>query len=425
MPIADADVLAMLDSLAGRMRIRRRVALRESPDVDTAITGGWLRPFVLLPPGMAATLGSELEPVLAHELAHVRRRDFAVAVLQAIADAGTRLSPGHRWLSLEASRVREQACDDVVVSLGVEPLRYARALEALGQWSRGVQVSNVVCAANRHLADRVRRLLEGPGNPGALAVAGAIVALCAGTLTTTLVAAVAPGLPVPPAVGHGRTVAPMLLSGVDAVTSQRHSVQSRVDSYVDTESPAPYRITSMTLGDGETVAATVRNVYPKRIVALALGLEARRIPVLSSDDQFVTRAPPVEVVIDPGKSASASFTFVPITKTPIITGPRVEAKYYPAYAKFEDGTEWSAAPSPLSPPRTIPLALVSPDAPVPSAVSDRIPTCFDAEGGQTPDGRLAAIRESPNRWVRCTNGRWVELPSPLQADGQYELIGPR
>jgi beta-lactamase regulating signal transducer with metallopeptidase domain len=141
MPVADADVLAMVDSLAGRMRIRRRITLRESPEVDTAMTGGWLRPFVLLPPGMVGALGSEIEPVLAHELAHVRRRDFAVAVLQAVADAATRLSPGHRWLSLEASRIREQACDDVVVTLGVEPLRYARALEALGQWSRGVQVN--------------------------------------------------------------------------------------------------------------------------------------------------------------------------------------------------------------------------------------------------------------------------------------------
>jgi hypothetical protein len=180
----------------------------------------------------------------------------------------------------------------------------------------------------------------------------------------------------------------------------------------------------MTLG-GETVAATVRSVYPKRIVALALGLEARRVPVLSSDDQLVMRASPVEVVIDPGKGASASFAFTPITKTPIITGPQVQARYYPAYARFEDGTEWSAGPPPLLPPRTIPLALVSPDAPVPSALSDRIPTCFDAEGGQTPDGGLEAIRENPNRWVRCTNGRWVELPSPLQADGQFELIGPR
>lgn len=424
-PIGDADVLAMVDSLAGRMRIRRRITLRESAEVDTAMTGGWLRPFVLLPPGMAATLGSEIEPVLAHELAHVRRRDFALAVLQAIADAGTRLSPGHRWLSLEASRVREQACDDVVVTLGVEPLRYARALEALGQWSRGVQVTNVVCAANRHLAERVRRLLEGSPKPRTLAVLGAVVALGAGAFATTLVAAVAPGLPMPPTGGHRATASPMLLSSFAARSApqRNNSLRTTVSYYFDTESPGPFRISAMTLG-GETVVATVTSVYPKRMVALALGLEARRVPLLSPDDQFVMRASPVEAVIDPGKSGTVSFMFEPITKTPIITGPRVEARYYPTYARFEDGTEWSAAPPPLLPPGTIPLALVSSDAPVPSAPSERIPSCFDAEGRQTSEGGLKAIRESQNRWVQCTNGRWVEVPSPLLPDGQYELIGP-
>ena len=174
------------------------------------------------------------------------------------------------------------------------------ALEALGQWSRGVQVTNVVCAANRHLADRVRRLLEGSPKPSALPVLAAVVALCAGALATTLVAAVAPGLPVPPAGGHRATASPMLLSSFAALSaSQRHSPRTTVSYYYDTESPGPFRISAMTLG-GETVVATVTSVYPKRMVALALGLEARRVPLLSPDDQFVMRASPVEVVIDPG-----------------------------------------------------------------------------------------------------------------------------
>jgi hypothetical protein len=412
MPIAEAHVLAMIDSLGGRMKIRRRVALRESPEVDTAMTGGWLRPFVLLPPGMAATLGSEIEPVLAHELAHVRRRDFAVAVLQAIADAGTRLSPGHRWLSLEASRLREQACDDVVVTLGVEPLRYARALEALGQWGRGVQVTNVVCAANRHLAARVRRLLEGPRKPRVLAVVSAVILLCGGGLGTALVVATAPGLPMPPSGRRDATVSPTLIAGRDEAQTGRRRFGTTVDYHYNPESPsAPFRIPSMAIGV-DTVTATIQSVYPKRIIALALGMEAHRVPTSTPEDRLVARSSLARVAIDPGQSASSSFTFIAISETRMIHGGRVQARYYPAYAKFEDGTEWSGGP-PSEARLTIPRALVSFSAPEQSVASEKIWHCFDAEGHDTSEGGIAQIREDEGSWVRCTNGRWVPTRSPV------------
>jgi beta-lactamase regulating signal transducer with metallopeptidase domain len=422
MPIADAHVLAIIDSLGGRMKIRRRVALRESPEVDTALTGGWLRPFVLLPPGMAATLGSEIELVLAHELAHVRRRDFAIAVLQALVDAGTRLSPGHRWLSAEAGRLREEACDDVVVTLGVEPLRYARALEALGKWSRGVQVTNVVCAANRHLAARVRRLLDvSTPRPRGLAVVAAIV-LCIGATATTLVALAAPGLPVPPGDSHLATAPTVLLSGLDAVPTAHRKSATTVDYYYNTETPGPFRVSTLAFHNDDTVTATIRCVYPKRIVALALGRQARRTPALSPGDQFVERSAVVKVVIDPGKSSSASFVFPPITLSSLFIGPRaegsrVQAQYYPAYARFDDGTEWSGGPA-VARLLTIPRALVSTSAHASSSPADRIWICYDAEGHETSEGGVAPIREDETRWVRCTNGRWVPTTLPVPADAK-------
>jgi beta-lactamase regulating signal transducer with metallopeptidase domain len=425
-PIADADVLAMVDSLAGRMRIRRRITLRDSAEVDTAMTGGWLRPFVLLPPGMAATLGSEIEPVLAHELAHVRRRDFAVAVVQSIADAGTRLSPGHRWLSLEASRVREQACDDVVVALGVEPLRYARALEALGKWSRGVHVTDVVCAANRHLADRVRRLLEGSASsPRGIAVAGAVLALFVGAAGTTLVAVAAPGLPNPPSDAHLPIAPPVLMSGLDAVPTAHRKSATSVAYYYDPQAPGPFRVSTLTSHNDDTIAVTIQCVYPKRIVALALGREARRTPALSPGDQFVERSAVVKVVIDPGKSASALLVFPPITLSSLFMGPRaegsrVQVQYYPAYARFDDGTEWSGGPA-VARLLTIPRALVSTSAHASSSPADRIWICYDAEGHETSEGGLAPIREDETKWVRCTNGRWVPTTLPVPADAKVTL----
>jgi len=349
-PIADADVLAMVDSLAGRMRIRGRIALRESPEVDTAMTGGWLRPFVLLPPGMHATLGSEIEPVLAHELAHVRRRDFAVAVLQAIADAGTRLSPGHRWLSLEASRVREQACDDVVVTLGVEPLRYARALEALGHWSRGVQVTNVVCAANRHLAARVRRLLEGPRKPRALTVMSAIVLLSGAAFSATLVAAAAPGLPAPRSSRYGPTLSRILLSGREAdqasgstagLEVQRFLVAHGILSGYNFHQPnSPVRIDSVSPSQTYVYDTLVlRNVFAKQITAVMFNAIIEQLPAPVA----IMSSPSIRISLDPTQQMTVATRFVTLDEaSKYKRDDKVQLLLTVARVEFEDGTQWGA-----------------------------------------------------------------------------------
>lgn len=419
-PVTDTSALALVESVAVRLGVRRRVGLRESQDVDTAITGGWLRPFILLPPGLREELGSEIEAVFAHELAHVQRMDFAVAVVQAVADAATTLSPGHRRLSREAGLLREQACDDVVLRLGIGRLRYARALEALGKWSRGIPVTHVVCAANRDLATRVRRLLDPSATKlDALVVAGAAIVLCVGAAATTLVAVAAPGLPMPPGSSALATAPRALMSGLDAVPPAQRKSAVTVDYYYNPEMPGPFRVSSLTFHNDDTVTATIKCVYPKRIVALALGREARRTPALSAGDQFVERSAVVKVMIDPGKSTSASLVFPPITLSSLFMGPRakgsrVQAQYYPAYARFEDGTEWSGGPA-VARLQTIPRALVSRSVQPSSSPGDRIWICYDAEGHETSEGGVAPIREDQNQWVRCTNGRWVPTTLPVPA----------
>lgn len=421
--VIDPSALAIVESVARHLGVRHRVVLRESTQVDTAITGGLLKPFILLPPGLIEELGSEIEPVFAHELAHVRRHDFAVALAQAITDGATMLSPGHRWLSLEASRLREQACDDVVVSIGIEPLRYARVLEALGRRSGGLPVTAVVCAANRHLSSRVRRLIHDKRSTvNRLAVAGAALALCAAAAATSVVASAAPGLPLPSSDAHPALVPALLIAGDAASGTQRKSGVT-VDYYYNPEASGPFRVSELTFRTNDSMTATIRSVYPKRIVALALGREARRSPALTAGDQFVERSAVVPVAIDPGQSSSASLVFPPITLSSLFMGPkaegsRVQAQYYPAYARFEDGTEWSGGAA-VAQILTIPRALVSRSAPEPVSASEKIWVCYDAEGHQTSEGGIAPVREDEAEWVRCTNGRWISTKSPVPAGAKF------
>jgi beta-lactamase regulating signal transducer with metallopeptidase domain len=436
--VDDAALEATIASLAATLGIRRRIALRQSAAVDTAITGGWLRPFVLLPPGLAASLGPEIEPVLAHELAHVRRRDFPIAVLQAVADAATRLSPGHRWLSLEASRLREQACDDTVVALGVEPVRYARALEALGTWSRGVKMTYVVCAANRHLASRVRRLLEGPCKPRALAAIGAILLLPIGALAATLVAATAPGLPAPPSNGHRPLLPSTLMSGLDvrhaAQTSgstgtqevQRFlAAQGILSGYSFHQPNSPVRIDEVSPSHTYVFDSLVlRNVFAKQITSVMFNAIIER-PAAAV---VIVSSPSIRVSLDPGQHAEIATRFVSLEEASRFkSDDKVQLLLTVARVDFEDGSQWGA-PIDISArsadgamgiqPVTLPREFVS--VALPPNISTPETNCYGgySEDAQFSPGSIVPIEGETQRFARCVEGRWVEV-DPLKMTPEY------
>src|SRR5690606_900497 len=77
-PVRDREILEMLDLLQAELRVTTPVELRESNRIATAATTGWRRPVILLPADWTAWTPEQTRAVLAHELAHVSRRDFLV-----------------------------------------------------------------------------------------------------------------------------------------------------------------------------------------------------------------------------------------------------------------------------------------------------------------------------------------------------------
>lgn len=127
-------------------------------------TLGWRRPAVLLPARlMQVGAGASLEPLLAHELAHVRAQDYAVNVVQAGLDVLLFFCPGARWLSAEVRRLREYRCDDLAVALCDQPASYVRALAGLAE--RSSPSFPAPAASGPRLVDRMRRLSEGEVMP--------------------------------------------------------------------------------------------------------------------------------------------------------------------------------------------------------------------------------------------------------------------
>jgi beta-lactamase regulating signal transducer with metallopeptidase domain len=167
--------------LARRLHIGRRIQLFEASTVDVPTVVGWLKPVVLLPAGAIAGLSAQqLEAILAHELAHIRRHDYLVNLLQTVIETLLFYHPAVWWLSHRIRIEREHCCDDLAVSLCGDPVAYARALADLEQL-RGSSGHLALAATGGSLLMRVRRLLGAPTHagprPGWLAATLAIVVM--------------------------------------------------------------------------------------------------------------------------------------------------------------------------------------------------------------------------------------------------------
>ena len=178
--------------LAQALNLRRAVQLLESAAVEVPTVIGWLRPVVLLPAATLTGLSTEqMEMILAHELAHIRRNDFFVNLMQAVVETLLFYHPAVWWISNRIRVEREHCCDDVAVSVSGNALVYARALTRLEEL-RVDDAQAFVAANGGSLIGRIRRLAgaraESPNAPSRF-VAGAAL------LTVLLALVIAPSLP--------------------------------------------------------------------------------------------------------------------------------------------------------------------------------------------------------------------------------------
>jgi beta-lactamase regulating signal transducer with metallopeptidase domain len=147
-----------LDRLIKRMHISRKVQLLATDRVDSPSVIGWLRPVILAPVGMLCGLAPEqVEALLAHELAHVRRHDYLVNVLQGIAESLLFYHPAVWWISNQIRVEREHCCDDLAVAASGDALVYARALAEL-ESIRPALFKAALSANDGSLLRRIRRL---------------------------------------------------------------------------------------------------------------------------------------------------------------------------------------------------------------------------------------------------------------------------
>lgn len=153
---------ARVSGLVRAFRVSRPVRVLRSTVVRVPAVIGWLRPVVLIPTAALAGLSArQLELVIAHELAHIRRADYLVNLVQVFIETVLFYHPAVRWMSNRLRQERELCCDDAVIATCGDTLTYAQALTEL-EVQRQAGFQTALAASGGQLSKRIYRMLERP-----------------------------------------------------------------------------------------------------------------------------------------------------------------------------------------------------------------------------------------------------------------------
>jgi beta-lactamase regulating signal transducer with metallopeptidase domain len=198
--------------LARSLGIGREVGVAICDRLVAPVLIGVLRPMILLPTAALSGWSADLvEMALLHELAHIRRRDNLVMLVQRLAESLLFFHPVTWWLSAWISLEREVCCDRLVVARTGRPQAYAHMLAGLAGAGLGETIP-ALAMAERPLTARIRRILDKEDRSMKLTLTeglGLLVAAIAGTALTLAAHAAPPPKPVPNDVAR-RTLAKLV-----------------------------------------------------------------------------------------------------------------------------------------------------------------------------------------------------------------------
>ena len=151
---------ARMRLMADRLGLQMKIRLVKSALVDVPAVIGWLRPAIVVPMSVLAGLPpAHLDAILAHELSHIRRRDYLVNIVQCVVETMLFYHPAVWWVSRRIRVERENCCDDLAASLCDSRLTYATALASL-ETLRAATPAIVMPATGGVLLHRIRRLVD-------------------------------------------------------------------------------------------------------------------------------------------------------------------------------------------------------------------------------------------------------------------------
>lgn len=175
---------AEVNRLARRLGLTRTVWLIESHLIDSPLTLGHFKPVILLPMGLLSGLsGEQVEAILMHELAHIRRHDYLINLLVSLVEVLFFYHPGIWWMGRELRQAREHCCDDLAVAICGNAMQYAHTLAELAEATVPSHMALGLSSPRKPLLTRVKRLLAPhtlPQSRGRAVVASLLLLLSLG-----------------------------------------------------------------------------------------------------------------------------------------------------------------------------------------------------------------------------------------------------
>lgn len=156
---ATEEAQRLLQDLARRMKISRVVRIAQSALAPIPMVVGYVRPLILLPASVLVGMTpSQLESLLAHELAHIQRHDWIVNAIQVVVETLLFYHPAAWWLSHRIRCERELCCDDIALAVIGDTLTYGKMLLTLEELRHRSPVPSLA-ANGGDLVQRIERLL--------------------------------------------------------------------------------------------------------------------------------------------------------------------------------------------------------------------------------------------------------------------------
>lgn len=158
----DAPWRVFVLQLCSRLGIRRKVEIYLSETIGSPLTTGFLKPIILLPLASINHLsGAQIEAVILHELAHIKRFDYLVNFLLLFIEITLFFNPFALLLAKHLKNERENCCDDWVLQFDYNPLVYAKALLSIAAFKGTSPVFSLKAGENNNLLlARVKRILQ-------------------------------------------------------------------------------------------------------------------------------------------------------------------------------------------------------------------------------------------------------------------------
>jgi beta-lactamase regulating signal transducer with metallopeptidase domain len=151
-----------LEALAAQLKLKQPVQLLESALITGPAALGFFKPLILIPLGLLNQLPAEqVEAILLHELAHIRRSDYLVNFIQNLLENTFFFNPGLLWVSELIRKERENCCDDLAIAAMKNKTLYISALVAFQEYKlHGAQYALAFAGQKTPLLDRVKRIIN-------------------------------------------------------------------------------------------------------------------------------------------------------------------------------------------------------------------------------------------------------------------------